>query len=92
MGNQADLIVRKRNSWVTAIKVILVLAAIAFVAYKIYDKFAKKNRVLPAVDGDADALCAGADADEDVSIAAEETAYEVAAEDVIINSEEMAEA
>ena len=42
MGNDF-YVAKKRNTWVRVIKTILIIAAIAFVAYKIYDKFFKKK-------------------------------------------------
>ena len=42
MGND-QFVVKKRSTWLSVIKAILIIAAIAFVAYKIYDKFFKKK-------------------------------------------------
>ena len=42
MGNDF-YVAKKRNTWGRVIKTILIIAAIAFVAYKIYDKFFKKK-------------------------------------------------
>lgn len=42
MGNDY-FVAKKRNTWVSVIKTILIIAVIAFVAYKIYDKFFKKK-------------------------------------------------
>ena len=53
MGNDY-FVAKKRNSWVSVIKAILIIAAIAFVAYKIYDKFFKK-KVQQSVIEEADA-------------------------------------
>ncbi len=41
MGN--DFTSKKRSGWWGFIKAILILAAIAFVAYKVYDKFFRKK-------------------------------------------------
>jgi len=35
--------VKKRSGWWSFIKAILIIAAITFVAYKIYDKFLRKK-------------------------------------------------
>jgi hypothetical protein len=42
MGNDY-FVAKKRNTWLSVLKAILVIAVIAFVAYKIYDKFFKKK-------------------------------------------------
>ena len=39
MGFETNYVVKKRSTWVSVIKAILIIAALAFVAYKIYDKF-----------------------------------------------------
>ena len=38
-----NYVVKKRNAWWSLLKAIIIIAAIAFVAYKIYDKFFKKK-------------------------------------------------
>ena len=38
-----ELTVKKRSGWWSAIKAILIIAAIVFVAYKIYDKYFRKK-------------------------------------------------
>lgn len=86
MGNETDLVVKKRCTWLTVLKVLLVIAAVAFVAYKIYDHFSKKKKAaelsadLPD-ELEADSCTAGADADE--------ASFEVSAQDVIANPESM---
>ena len=87
MGNETDLVFKKRCTWLTVLKVLLVIAAVAFVAYKIYDHFAKKKKAA-ALEADdlpdeleADSCTAGADADE--------ASFEVSAQDVIANPESM---
>ena len=42
MGND-NFVVKKRSTWVSVLKAVLIIAAIAFVAYKIYDKFFRKK-------------------------------------------------
>ena len=38
-----NYVVKKRNPWWSLLKAVIIIAAIAFVAYKIYDKFFKKK-------------------------------------------------
>lgn len=42
MGND-NFVIKKRSTWVSVIKAIVIIAVIAFVAYKIYDKFFRKK-------------------------------------------------
>jgi len=44
MGKQDYVVVEKKSTLWTAIKVILVLAVVCFVAYKIYQVVSKKRR------------------------------------------------
>ena len=44
---------KKRSGWWSLIKAVLIIAAIAFVAYKIYDKYFRK-KVVEDVLADAD--------------------------------------
>lgn len=80
--NDTDFVVKKRCGWLTALKVILVLAAIAFVAYKIYQKFFKKS---------ADALEESVEDETLLDEASAEESLEVSAQDVIANAEGSAE-
>lgn len=85
--HETDLIVKKRCTWLTVLKVVLVLAAIAFVAYKIYEKFfAKKNDTL-ALEADEVKLDELEPTEE---LSEEPASFEVAAEEVIANPEIMA--
>ena len=43
MRSETNFVVKKRSTWVSVIKAILIIAVIAFVAYKIYDKFFRKK-------------------------------------------------
>lgn len=82
MGYETDYVVKKRNGWVSAIKVILILAAVAFAAYTIYRKFfAKKAAVELEAEDDLDGL------EESVTEGEEIAALEADAEDVIANPE-----
>ncbi len=85
--HETDLIVKKRCTWLTVLKVVLVLAAVAFVAYKVYEKFfAKKNDAL-ALEADEAELDELAPTEEPSE---EPASLEVAAEEVIANPESMA--
>ena len=58
MGNDY-FVAKKRNTWLSVLKAVLIIAVIAFVAYKIYDKFFKKKvqqEVLGACENDAAAI------------------------------------
>ncbi len=94
MGNETDFVVKKRCTWLTVLKVVLVLAAVAFAAYKIYEKFHKKKAAVldaqepDSIDQGMNACCAE---EADSAPAADETAFEVSAQDVIVNPESMSE-
>lgn len=88
MGNETDVVVKKRCTWVTVLKILLVVAAVAFVAYKIYDKLSKKKKAAELdadVPDELEANACGADACE----SADEASFEVSAQDVIANPESM---
>lgn len=61
MGNDY-FVAKKRSTWGSVIKAILIIAAIAFVAYKVYDKFFRKKVQQEVLDenGSADATIAEA--------------------------------
>ena len=42
MGND-NFVIKKRSTWVSVLKAIVIIAVVAFVAYKIYDKFFRKK-------------------------------------------------
>ena len=42
MGND-KFVVKKRSTWVSVLKAILIIAVVVFVEYKIYDKFFRKK-------------------------------------------------
>ena len=79
--HDTDFVVKKRCGWLTAIKVILAVAAVAFVAYKIYQKFFKKSAALEEPAEDELML------DETAAV----ESFEVSAQDVIANAEGAAE-
>ena len=78
---------KKHSTLFTVLKVILVVAAVSFAAYKIYQKFFRKKQVELPEDEEPDAI----DACEETSASAEEAAFEVSAQDVIANPESMEE-
>lgn len=70
MGND-NYVVKKRSTWAGVIKAILIIAVVAFVAYKIYDKFFRKkvqqDVLESAEDGSADAAVAEAFAQDAIA-------------------------
>lgn len=86
MKKQQEVMVvkRSRSGWWTAIKTLLILAGLVFIAVKLYDKFvAKKQKAanLPE-DTDSDGVDMAATEDEDAGFTA-------SASDVISNPENM---
>lgn len=86
MKKQQEVMVvkRSRSGWWTAIKTLLILAGLVFIAVKLYDKFvAKKQKTtnLPE-DTDSDGVDTAATEDEDAGFTA-------SASDVISNPENM---
>ena len=88
MENETDLVVKKRCTWVTVLKVLLIVAAVAFVAYKIYDKFFKKKKAAELESETPDELEA-TDCGAEACGAADPASFEVSAQDVIANPESM---
>ncbi len=90
MENENIVVVKKKSTFWTVVKVLLVVAAVSFVAYKIYQKFFKNKKAEALADTEEPAqLDAACEACEDV--AEEEVAFEVPAESVIANAENMVE-
>jgi len=87
VGNDTDFVVKKRCGWLSVLKTLLILAAVAFAAYKIYEKFFKKKNDAELDAETPDALAENADCTEE----ADNAAFEASAEDVISNAEESAE-
>lgn len=88
MKKQQEVMVvkRSRSGWWTAIKTLLILAGLVFIAVKLYDKFvAKKQKAanLPG-DTDSDGVDTAATEDED-----EDAGFTASASDVISNPENM---
>lgn len=94
MGNETDFVVKKRCTWLTVLKAMLVLAAIAFAAYKIYEKIQKKKAAEldaqepDSIEPEADTCCTE---EAEAAPKTDEAAFEVSAQDVIVNSESMSE-
>ena len=91
MENQNIVVVKKKSTFWTVVKILLIVGAVCLVAAKIYQKFFKKKTV--EVLEDADDLAALDAADEvptENVVEAEET-FEVPAEAVIANAEDMDE-
>ena len=77
---------KKVRVWWTVLKIALVVAAVAFAAYKIYTKFFKKNKI-----DELDAETPDALNEADADAPAKEAAFEVSAQDAIANPEDAAE-
>ena len=84
MAHDARCVVRKKSTWWSLLKALIILAAISYAAYKIYLKFfqKKKNDLLDGVP-EADELPASSEA-----IADPEVVFEASAADVIADSVE----
>lgn len=77
MGND-QFVVKKRSTWLNVIKAILIIAAIAFVAYKIYDKFFRKKVKQDVLSDTDDVLADLPEADDGI---------EASVQDVIADAE-----
>jgi len=89
MANENIVVVKKKNKIWTVIAIILAIGTVAVVAAKIYQKFFQKKKCAAcdeAVEAEAEV-----DAIEAEPEAVEEEAFEVAADAVIANAEEMEE-
>lgn len=91
MENENIVIVKKKSTFWTVIKILLVVGAICFAAFKIYQKFFKKKDVAAVADAeDAAELDCATDSCE--ALPSEEIPFEVSANAVIANAEDMADA
>lgn len=86
MKKQQEVMVvkRSRSGWWTAIKTLLILAGLVFIAVKLYDKFVAKKQKAANLPGDTDS--------DEVDTAATEDAdadFTASASDVISNPENM---
>lgn len=86
MENQNIVYVKKESGFWKFVKIALAVAAICFVAAKIYQKFFKKKTVEAVAE--ADDLDELPEVMEEADVA-EEEAFEVPAEAVIANAEDM---
>ncbi len=66
MGND-NFVVKKRSTWGSVIKAIVIIAVIAFVAYKVYDKFFRKKVQQEVLGRNADEQLDGAVAEASAS-------------------------
>ena len=87
---QNEVSAKKGSGFWKFVKIALIVAAVAFVAYKIYQKFFKKKIevVGEAEDEDIPAVAAADEVVEDTAVA-EEAPFEVSADAVIDNAENM---
>ncbi|MBE6633468.1 MAG: hypothetical protein E7620_03880 [Ruminococcaceae bacterium] len=85
MTNETNYVVKKKSTWWSIIKALIVIAVVTYAAYKIYAKFFKKKKA-PLDIPMADELPTEALAEE-----ASDSAFEASAEEVIEVSEEEAE-
>ena len=90
MGTENIVVVKKKSKFWTVVKILLVVGAVALVAAKIYQKFFKNKKCALCEAEDAEETEALAAAEEETDTAEEET-FEVSADAVITNAEEMEE-
>lgn len=86
MKKQQEVMVvkRSRSGWWTAIKTLLILAGLVFIAVKLYDKFVAKKQKAANLPGDTDSDGVDTTATED-----EDAGFTASASDVISNPENM---
>lgn len=96
MDTQNVVFVKKKSGFWKAVKIILAIAAIAFVAAKIYQTFFKKETAELVEEPDEDLMLDMAEDGDAVEVAvveeAADEAFEVPADAVIANADDMAEA
>lgn len=90
MGNESIVVVKKKSKFWTVVKILLAVAAVALVAAKIYQKFFK-NKKCALCEADAEGELDAPNAAEVEPDVAEEEAFEVSADAVITNAEDMEE-
>lgn len=86
MENQSVVYVEKKNGFWKFVKVALAVAAVAFVAVKVYQKFFKKTEIEMDEELDTELESLELDLSDDV---AEEDVFEASADAVIANAEDM---
>ncbi len=86
MKKQQEVMVvkRSRSGWWTAIKTLLILAGLVFIAVKLYDKFVAKKQKAVNLPKDTDSDEADMAATEE-----EDAGFTASASDVISNPENM---
>lgn len=86
MKKQQEVMVvkRSRSGWWTAIKTLLILAGLVFIAVKLYDKFVAKKQKAANLPGDTDSDGVDMAETED-----EDAGFTASASDVISNPENM---
>lgn len=86
MKKQQEVMVvkRSRSGWWTAIKTLLILAGLVFIAVKLYDKFVAKKQKTANLPGNTDSDGVDTAATED-----EDAGFTASASDVISNPENM---
>lgn len=82
-----EIVVKKSSGFVKFLKIALIIAAITFVAVKVYNKFFKKKAAAEA-ELEGEAVEAEVAAIEEAEVV-EEAPFEVSAEAVIDNAENM---
>ncbi len=82
-----EIVVKKSSGFVKFLKIALIIAAVTFVAVKVYNKFFKKKAEAAEAELEAEAVEAELPAAEEA--VAEEAPFEVSAEAVIDNAENM---
>lgn len=87
--NETNYVLKKKCTWWSLIKALIIIAAVAYAGYKIYTKFFKKKKAEVLPETDSDELLSDATV-EDLS---EEpvAVLEASAEDVLTASEDAAE-
>ena len=88
MENQNIVVVKKKSTFWTVVKILLVVGAVCLVAAKIYQKFFKKKNVEVLDEADEAEVPEIAEINA-VADTAEEESFEVSAESVIANAEDM---
>lgn len=83
-----EIVVKKSSGFVKFLKIALLIAAAAFVAVKVYNKFFKKKKAEVIEEAEVEAVDALPEAEE-APAEAEEAPFEVAADAVIDNAENM---
>lgn len=88
-----EIVVKKSCRWATVLKIVLAVAAVAAVAAIVYTKFFKKKKKAEELEAAAEVaeaeLPAAEEVAEEAEVVAEEAPFEVAADAVIDNAENM---